>query len=82
MESTRFVNTQFLILGESACANPSYSVADPYPICKRGECRIDALARLENDWNSGRRLSTEDEGGVRLKGADTRRDSCRHSLGK
>ena len=44
MESTRFVNTQFLILGESACANPSYSVADPYPICKRGECRINALA--------------------------------------
>ena len=42
MESTRFVNTQFLILGESACANPSYSVADPYPICKRGECSIDA----------------------------------------
>ena len=46
MESPRFVNTQFLILGESACANPSYSVVDPYPISKRGECSIDAQASI------------------------------------
>jgi hypothetical protein len=42
MESPRFVNTQFLILGESACANPSYLIADPYVICKRDECSMDA----------------------------------------
>jgi len=42
MESPRFVNTHFLILGESACANASYWVADLYLICKRDECSIDA----------------------------------------